>query len=170
MVTPLSRLARRVSMALGLGRQTSDTDETQSTPTLQVVLPGGEMRSDVPLLQLYGFASRPVPGSDIAVTFLAGDRSRGVAIACGDQRGRPSDLEPGDVAVFHPRTGSRVWLKADGSIVLSPAENKLTINADITVNGSISSSGDVTANGISLEQHEHTGVESGSGTSGPPKS
>ena len=53
MASPLQRLGRRVMMALGLARQTSDTDESRSTPTMQLALAAGEMRSDVPLLQEY---------------------------------------------------------------------------------------------------------------------
>ncbi|MBV1835662.1 phage baseplate assembly protein [Acetobacter estunensis] len=170
MATPFSRLARRVAMAFGLARQTADTDETKATPTLQVALPGGEIRSDVPLMQLYGFASRPVPGSDIVVAFLSGDRTRGVAVAAGDQRGRPTDLQPGEVTVYHPRTGSRIDLKADGSVAISPANKKLTIAADIAVSGKITATGDVVANGVSLDTHKHSGVKSGSDTSGAPVS
>lgn len=59
-MTSLARLARRVAMAFGLGRQTADTDESRSTATVQVALTSGELRSDVPMMQLYGFASRPV--------------------------------------------------------------------------------------------------------------
>ncbi|AQS84012.1 hypothetical protein A0U92_03640 [Acetobacter aceti] len=170
MTSPINRLSRRVSMALGIGRQTADTDESQPTPTLQVVLPGGEIRADVPLMQAYGFASRPVPGSDIVVGFLAGDRTRGVAIACGDQRGRPDYLEPGEVAVYHPKTGSCVYFRSDGSMALRPNNKKLEIDADITVNGSLEATGDVTAGSISLESHKHTGVKAGSDETGAPTS
>lgn len=169
-MSPIARLARRVAMAFGLGRQTADTDESRSTATLQVALASGELRSDVPVMQLYGFASRSVPGSDLALMFISGDRTRAVAVASGDQRNRPSDLSPGDVAVYHPRTGSRIWLKGDGSIEISPAGKKLTINADVTIAGSLNASGDVQGGEISLQNHLTTGVESGSGKSGPPAS
>ncbi|GBQ84058.1 bacteriophage protein [Gluconacetobacter johannae DSM 13595] len=116
MTAPILRVARRVAMAIGIGRQTANTDESRTTATVQVALPGGELHSDVPMVQLYGFASRPVPGSDLIVLFQGGDRSRGVAIASGDQRNRPTDLQPGEACLFHPASGNRVWMKADGSI------------------------------------------------------
>ncbi|MBF0859425.1 phage baseplate assembly protein [Gluconobacter sp. LMG 31484] len=169
-MSSLARLARRVAMAFGLGRQTADTNESRSTSTVQVALASGELRSDVPVMQLYGFASRSVPGSDLALMFISGDRTRAVAVASGDQRNRPSDLSPGDVAVYHPRTGSRIWLKGDGSIEISPAAKKLTINAEVTIAGSLNASGDVKAGKISLQNHLTTDVESGSGKSGPPAS
>ena len=94
MSNAFSRMGRRISMALGLGRSTANTDEAASTHTVQVALAGGELRSDVPLLQQVGFHSRPLPGADVVVLFQAGDRSRGVAVATGDQRSYPRDPVP----------------------------------------------------------------------------
>ncbi len=116
-MTLMLRLARRITNAMGIGRQTSDTDESQGTATLQLALPGGELRSDLPQLQFYGFASRPTAGADHAVMFQSGDRGRGVSVASGDQRYRPTNLDPADVCLYQ-RSGSRVWLKDDGSLQL----------------------------------------------------
>lgn len=168
MADPFTRLARRVAMAVGLGRQMADTNETVSTPTLQVVLPGGEVRADVPLLQHYGFHSRPVPGSDVVTVFLAGDRSRGVAVATGDQRGRVTDLQPGEVCLYHPRTGSKILLAENGDIEIIPASGVLKITAEIELDGSIKSTGDIVAGDISLQSHLTSDVQSGQGTSGKP--
>ena len=170
----LERLGRRVAMALGVGRLTANTDETKSTPTVQVALAGGELQSDVPLLQQVGLHSRPLPGSDVVVLFQAGDRSRGVAIATGDQRAYPRDLEPGDVCLHHVKTGSRVWLKADGSIAIS-AEGALvftgsgaTFNCPISCTADVVVQGDVQASGISLLKHKHP-VQTAPGTTGAPE-
>ncbi|GBR06433.1 phage baseplate assembly protein [Asaia siamensis] len=159
----LERMGRSLANMTGIGRITSDTNQDPATPTVQVALPGSNLRSDLPLLEQYGFASRPVPGSDAVVVFQGGDRSRGVVVATGDQRNRPADLQPGDVCLYHPRTKSRIWLKADGSIELSPANGKVTMAGTLTVTE------DVVANGVSLVNHLHTGVQKGSDQSGPPK-
>ncbi|WP_075632569.1 phage baseplate assembly protein domain-containing protein [Novacetimonas hansenii] len=169
MTAALTRTARRVMMALGVGRQTADTNETPNTPTVQVALAADELRSDVPIMQEYGLASRPVPGSDLLVAFIGGDRTRGVVVATGDQRGRPRDLQPGEVCLFHPSTGSRIWLKADGSIALNPANNKVTTPGDFTAGGTITGN-EVVAQGVKLSRHSHSGVEAGNDTSGPPQS
>ncbi|WP_395371700.1 phage baseplate assembly protein [Komagataeibacter diospyri] len=161
------RTARRVMMALGIGRQTANTNETPNTPTVQAALAAGEVKADLPIMQEYGLASRPVPGSDLIVAFIGGDRTRGVVIATGDQRGRPKDLQPGEVCLFHPSTGSRIWLKADGSIALNPANNKVTTPGDFTAGGTITGN-EVEAQGIRLSSHPHNGVQPGSGNSGPP--
>ena len=170
MADPFTRLARRVAMALGLGRQSSDTNETANTPTLQVTLPGGEVRSDVPLLQHYGFHSRPVPGSDVLTVFMAGDRTRGVAVATGDQRGRITDLKPGEVCVYHPRTGSKILLAENGDIEIVPASGVLKVTAELQVDGSIKATGDIVAGEVSLQNHLTSEVQSGQGTSGKPVS
>ncbi|AQU87961.1 hypothetical protein B0W47_11315 [Komagataeibacter nataicola] len=168
MTSAFVRTARRVMMAVGIGRQTADTNEQVSTPTLQAALAAGELRSDLPMVQEYGLASRPVPGSDVVVVFLGGDRTRGVVVATGDQRGRPKDLQPGDVCLFHPRTGSRIWLKEDGSIAIIPANGKTALTGDLTATGTITGN-EVVAQGIKLSTHPHGGVTAGSGKSGAPE-
>ncbi|GBQ59655.1 bacteriophage protein [Komagataeibacter swingsii DSM 16373] len=153
-------------MALGIGRQTADTNESPNTPTTQIALAAGELRADVPIVQEYGLASRPVPGSDLVVAFIGDDRTRGVVIATGDQRGRPKDLQPGEVCLYHPQTGSRIWLKEDGSIALNPANGKTTIAGDLTASGTITGN-EVVAQGIKLSSHEHSNGNNGADT-GPP--
>lgn len=44
-----------------------------------------------------------------------------------------------------------------------------TMNANMQINGSVTSSGDQVAAGISQTQHTHTGVQTGSGTTGKPQ-
>ncbi|MCE2577556.1 phage baseplate assembly protein domain-containing protein [Gluconacetobacter entanii] len=166
MTAPLMRTARRVMMALGIGRQTADTNEAPNTPTVQVALAAGELRSDVPVMQEYGLASRPVPGSDLFVAFIGGDRTRGVVIATGDQRGRPKDLQPGEVCLFHPSTGSRIWLKTDGSIAIAPFNGKTAVTGDLTASGTITGN-EVVAQGVKLSSHEHSNGNEGQDT-GPP--
>ena len=44
----------------------------------------------------------------------------------------------------------------------------LTLNCDVQLNGAMTATGDVTANGISLDEHVHGGVQGGTGESGGP--
>ena len=163
-MTPLLRLARRTTNAMGIGRQTSDTDEGQGTATMQVALPGGELRSDLPHVQLYGFASRPTAGADAIVMFQSGDRGRGVVIASGDQRTRPTDLQPGDACVY--AHGSRVWLMSDGSIAMTPANGKVVLTGDLSVTGTVTGA-EVVAGDVHLTTHDHTNGNDGANTGAP---
>ena len=163
-MTPLLRQARRVMNAMGIGRQTADTDETQATPTLQVALPGGELRSDLPHLQLYGFASRPTAGADVVVMFQSGDRGRGVAIASGDQRTRPTDLQPNDACLY--AHGSRIWLRSDGSIAITPGNGKVVVTGDLAVTGTVTAV-EVVASSVHLTTHDHTNGNGGKNTGAP---
>ncbi len=61
---------------------------------------------------------------------------------------------PGDAVVIATESGS---------VQLAVTSSGITIKGDVTVEG------DVTANGISLTQHTHGGVESGSGTTSAPQ-
>ena len=73
-----------------------------------------------------------------------------------------------------------VWYKDDAVIsydrlnhlyrISLPSGAKMTINSDggLKVNGNITVKGDVIADGISLKNHVHTGVTSGTSTTGVP--
>lgn len=167
------RLNQRINMAKGLGRLTGGVNEASATPTIQVVFSGNEIRDNLPFLQHYGFISKPLPGSDILASFQAGDRNRGVAIACNDQRYRPKDLKDGEVAIFH-HSGSRILLKNDGSIEMIPSNKQcvlkgnlqvkgnVEVEANIDVQGNINAIGDinaladVTTGEVSLKNHIHS--------------
>lgn len=81
------------------------------------------------------------------------------------------------VKVFD-KNGNTIVTDSDG-VTITPAtavtiegnlvvNGSLTANGDASVDGSITTTGDVTANDISLDTHTHSGVESGSGTTGEP--
>ena len=45
----------------------------------------------------------------------------------------------------------------------------LDVDGSITATGDIAATGDVTAGSISLKNHTHPGVQTGSGNTGPPQ-
>ncbi len=63
---------------------------------------------------------------------------------------------------------------ASGLPVTINAPGGLVVNADATINGNITATGKITTgagstfNGKAFDSHKHTGVTTGSGTSGPP--
>lgn len=64
------------------------------------------------------------------------------------------------------RPDDRVDVTAPASIVLTAPQ--VTIDGNLHVTGEITTPNEVTADGIALTSHRHTGVDTGSGTSGPP--
>nr|WP_243429952.1 hypothetical protein [Acetobacter sacchari] len=63
---------------------------------------------------------------------------------------------------------------ADTEIVVSESGvtvvGPLIIRGDVSVQGTINAQGDISTSGVSLEQHIHRGVQSGSSVSGTPVS
>ncbi|MDI2091631.1 phage baseplate assembly protein domain-containing protein [Commensalibacter oyaizuii] len=171
MTEALRKMATRLHMAMGIGRVTKGITHDQNTPLVQVTFAVNEVRDHLPVLQQYGFASRPLLGADVVVQFQSGDRNKGVVIASGDQRYYPKNLKDGEVAIYH-KTGSMIILKEDGSIELTPQNNKITLNADVQVTGKITANNmvatdDVKAGSVSLKSHVHSNGHNGGLTGGP---
>lgn len=61
-----------------------------------------------------------------------------------------------------------VALCAGGTATLT-ADGGITINGDVQINGKLTASDDVLAAGISLKSHVHSGVESGTSSTGAPQ-
>jgi len=67
-----------------------------------------------------------------------------------------------------------IIMNGDGIRIVSPGTVRIEANAaeiacNLTVDGTITATGDVTGNGISLDNHTHTGVQTGSASTGKPQ-
>ena len=82
----------------------------------QVSVLDGELHDGVEHFEPYGYTSYPLPGSEVALAFVGGDRSHPVALVITDRRYRPTDMASGDVSLFDTRH-QRVWLTKDGIII-----------------------------------------------------
>lgn len=91
----------KTRLLLLLGRALiSAASEQGGLGRAQVLGLDNELLEEVENPQHYGFASLPLPGSEVFVGFLAGERGHGFLVATGDRRYRPRDLEPGEVVLF----------------------------------------------------------------------
>lgn len=61
-----------------------------------------------------------------------------------------------------------IMFDPEGNITLKPA-SKVTVVGDMEIQGTATATEDVIANGISLHDHTHGGVATGSGTTGAPQ-
>ncbi len=64
-------------------------------------------------------------------------------------------------------TTDGIRLVTTGKVTIEASE--VDINCPVNVSGPITATGDITGNGISLDNHMHGGVQSGSGTTGKPQ-
>jgi phage baseplate assembly protein V len=130
---------------------------------MQIEILKGEVYSAIERLQEYGFSSVPQAGAEAIVLSLNGDRGHGVVIVAADKRYRLTGLESGEVAL-HDDQGQMIVIKRDGIEIT--AQN-VTVNSDMTVNGTITATTDVIGGGKSLKLHTHTSAAPGSPTSAP---
>lgn len=112
----LAPLERRVLLLAGRA-VVRLVDDSRPVQELQLAMLRGELRHGVERLQEVGFSSRPLPGAWAFAVCLGGNRDHPVVIATDDGRHRPTDLEPGEVALYDP-AGQLVHLKADGSVLI----------------------------------------------------
>lgn len=164
----LERIGGRLMSLIGFGRITTTTALAgKGLRRAQVTIDDAETRDETPLLGLYGVASRPLPGADGVLIFVAGDRSKGIVIATNDRRYQ-IELAEGEVAL-HSDEGDSVHLRR-GRVVRIVAGTRLEIDTPlITTTGRIEAAGDVLAGTVSLRHHRTTQVQAGSGLSGPPQ-
>ncbi|MEO0660426.1 MAG: phage baseplate assembly protein [Planctomycetota bacterium] len=166
----LRQLGDRVRGVVSRGRVTRvDAAADGRVQGLQVQA-GSAVHDRIAHLQPYGLAAVPFPGAEALVVWAGGQRESGIATVVEDRRGRPR-LEPGEVAIYHGRTGAMVLLRADGVIEL---DGSVRVTGDLAVEGNVSAAGDVTDSAASMaadrlifNAHIHPTPD---GPSGPPTS
>jgi len=81
----------------------------------------------------------------------------------------PADKE---IEIGLKNTKFKLSVDSSGNLVITGATNVInggtTINGNLIVNGTITATSEITGNSIPLSVHKHSGVETGSGTSGLP--
>lgn len=99
----------------------------------------GEVIDSVERLQNFGHTANPPEGSETILAYIGGNKDHPVAIVVDSGKYRVKDLKPGESAVYD-KTGSTVYLKEDGSIVISPSDDKVVLEGDLEATGDIKDS------------------------------
>jgi phage gp45-like len=159
----LNRVWRRVLNAVAPAAITT-TNDAGPVLSAQIQIGYMEIIDNVPVLQQFGLASVPPPGSDAAAAFVAGDRSNGVVVATNDQTTRPTGKQSGETMLYNAR-GMQVYLSASG-IVINTGGAPVTINGDLHVTGEVVR-GFGTADQVTLGQHRHGTGSAAAGTVAP---
>lgn len=154
-------IARRVQLMVARGVLAIVNDATKMQG-VQVQLLSGEVR-DMERFQNYGFIGNPKAGAEVVAVFVGGNRDHGLAIAIDDRRYRVKGLQPGEVAIYDD-LGHKIILTRTG-ITIDGATHAINISncPNVVVTG-----GDVTADGVSLKNHLHGGVQAGGSQTGAP--
>lgn len=159
-------------------------DDSKKLQTLQTSLLKREVRDNIERFQDYGFTSVPHPGAEGVVVFVGGNRDLGLCIAVDDRRYRMVGLEQGEVAIYTDE-GDNIHLKRGR--VIEVTTQTFRVNAElIDLNAPlVTAAGDVQAEGDILDQasssgrtmavmrdiyneHDHGGVQPGSGDTADP--
>ncbi|MBO1360767.1 phage baseplate assembly protein V [Acetobacter sacchari] len=112
-------------------------------------------------------------GSHVLVETVQGDGDNYIVITrIFDAVSMPPTFSAlGDAVLQAGQFGVKI---ADTEIVVSESGvtvvGPLIIRGDVSVQGTINAQGDISTSGVSLEQHIHRGVQSGSSVSGTPVS
>lgn len=152
-------------------RTSKDGSDAGQIPVQQVEYLGkvGDAASWMP----YGFHALAPAGELALVVSLQGNPESRVAIV-GSPTSRPK-LAAGEVVVYHPRTGTKIHLKNDGTVEVEASSvtitaESLTVDGDLTVTGDTALGAAVTSAGVNIgSTHVHGGVQTGGGTTGGPQ-
>lgn len=166
----MKKFSDRVARGLGnlLARAVLAGVQQNKLQVLQLQVLAGETKDGVELFEPYGHTGVALPGAESVVAFLDGGRTHAVALVQTDRRYRPTDLQPGEVALYN-HEGTRVVLRNGGKVeVLAATEvkvitGKVILQADVDIIGNAVFTGTVTANGKRIDQ-THTHNLPGGGT------
>jgi phage baseplate assembly protein V len=162
----LAPLARRLDnmVARAVVHLVKDSTKIQ---LVQLGVLDGETREGCERFQGYGFTSVPLEGAEAVVLFVGGRRDHGLVVAIDDRRYRKKDLEPGEVALYH-KDGSFVLLKS-ARVVVDGQELRLGSDAAANFVALANLVDDrIAAIRTAFNAHAHTGVTTGSGSTGAP--
>ena len=174
---------------LGIGRAKviDDTGDLQLMQVTEGAAGSGfadRVLDKVKRLTEFGFSSVPPIDSEVVMIRRGGDRACSLVIATSHRPSRPKNLKPGDVALYDVR-GAIIKLTEHGlEIDCAGLEAKLTncskvtLDApDVVLTGTLHVAGEITAmtggSAVGLgalrdayNAHHHTGVTTGSGSTG----
>ncbi len=167
----LEKIRRQIALGIGRGiiKLINDTLDIQEG---QITALDGEIRETENFAH-FGFSSRPPKGAEAIFLSLGGVRSNSVIIGTEHRQYRIELDRDGD-AVLYSDLGDKVLLCQDGIKLVSSIKVEITapnatIDAPLHVTGEINCDQDIKAGTVSLKNHKHIGVQSGSAKTGAPE-
>lgn len=125
--------------------------------TIQCELFGGDVRDAVEDFEPYGYTAEPLPGAEVLVASLGGDREHSICVCHPDRRYRPTGLKDGEVMLYDWK-GRKVFL-SEGGIVVDGKDDPITVQTTkgvtVTAGDAVSITGKTTSvtgtNGVTID-------------------
>lgn len=169
-------IKRRIQLMITRG-VVSLVDSASLLQMLQIKTIGAVPLDNVEYFEPYGFTAHAHPGAEVITLSAGGRMGHEVAICVADRQYRLKGLVEGEVALYDD-LGHCIMLKRDGMIIdgathdinIINCPNVIVTEGNVVVNqGNVTvTDGDVIADGISLKNHVHGGVQSGATDTGAP--
>ncbi len=145
---------------LRFGVVSGPTDNSKQFP-VQLVSYKGKTSQALMLFPYGVFANIPVENSLALVFSVEGSDGNKAAMAY-TPTARPLTLQPGELCIYHPITGSTITLLNSGEVrIVAPEtriQSNLTLEGNLNCLGSASFTSNITSNGKNIgDTHSHTG-------------
>lgn len=150
----LTRLYRRITMLVGIGRTTGVMSDDGTTQKLQYKTPFDVKGSTLRMTE-FGFSSGLPAGSDVLILSLGGDRSSQVIVATNHGSTRYGNLNPGETVIYDAQGKSillgkeKLTVKCAGQDIEVLEAQNATITASVKVRletPMVESTGDIVDN------------------------
>jgi len=139
----LSWLSARIASVLRIAAVAVHGDDSGAAPIQQVELQGKGANS----LAWYPYGLHAVAlNESYSLLFTANGRPE-ERFHIPTSMGRRPQLSPGEVAVFHPETGTSIKLTNDGVLTIESAGNTVIKADNIELDGDVGITGDLTVDG-----------------------
>jgi len=116
----------------GLGK-VNLVDDSQGVQTAQVQMSAVESRDQSPIVQHFGFASNPPPGSDVFFISMSGDRTKVLGVGTNHPASRQTNTPTGG-AKMYDAGGRYIGMLNDGNIVMmAPGETLRQLMTEVAL-------------------------------------
>lgn len=103
------------------------------TTKLKVEFLDGEIFDGIEMPNQFGHQFHPPVGSEVIALFLGGNRDHGSVLSVFNKQHTNQDtLEEGESSIFD-QSGTKVLLKADGSVHITPSGGTVYVNGNLIV-------------------------------------
>ena len=145
---------------------------TSGLQMMQISLLEGETRDEVERVQNYGHSGHPPAGSTLVAVAVGGSRDHMIVVACEHPQYSPT-LKSGESAMY-AQFGQLFKMDEQGNVTLKCKDFSIEASGNVSTQaaGNVEQKAggalNMSADGVKLEDHAHSGVQSGGDNTGGP--